>query len=60
MGGDIKCWKCVGTGKVLGSGLYNYEPCPLCRVEDYKSWKSISELKKEKADYAQSIKNNTI
>lgn len=33
-----ECWKCVGTGRVLGSGLYNYEPCPLCRPIERAEW----------------------
>ena len=35
---EAKCWKCVGTGRVLGSGLYNYEPCPICRPVARERW----------------------
>ena len=35
---DTKCFRCMDTGKVLGEGVYQYEPCPRCRPIDREGW----------------------
>jgi hypothetical protein len=45
---NAKCWKCNGTGRVLGSGVYNYEPCPLCRPIAREQWEAEQEAIKTK------------
>ena len=35
---DTKCFRCMDTGKVLGEGVYQYEPCPRCKPSEREAW----------------------
>lgn len=44
------CGRCGGSRKVLGVGLYNYEPCPKCWPEERSKWEEQeAQRKQEKA-----------